>query len=156
VRRPLPHPRTAGRVARPARADLGPPIRRGPVRSPGRRRRPRPHRLEVRPGPGADRPRLRSHRPERVPLPTGHGPGRTATPGHPLDRCRELGLIRPRGRQRTDSTHVLAAVRTLNRLERVGETMRAALNDVAVLAPDWLQALAPAEWYRRYGGRVEN
>src|SRR5262249_44155835 len=69
-----------------------------------------------------------------------------------LDRCRELGLIRPRGRQRTDSTHVLAAVRTLNRLERVGETMRAALNDVAVLAPDWLQALAPAEWYRRYGG----
>src|SRR5262249_38064679 len=44
-----------------------------------------------------------------------------------LDRCRELGLIRPRGRQRTDSTHVLAAVRVLNRLERVGETMRAAL-----------------------------
>src|SRR5512138_1232077 len=46
-----------------------------------------------------------------------------------LERCRELGLIRERGRQRTDSTHVLAAVRTLNRLERVGETMRAALNE---------------------------
>ena len=44
----------------------------------------------------------------------------------------------------------------LNRLERVGETMRAALNDLAVMAPDWLQALAPAEWYRRYGRRVEN
>lgn len=73
-----------------------------------------------------------------------------------LQRCRELGLIRPRGRQRTDSTHVLAAVRVLNRLERVGETMRAALNDLAVMAPDWLQALAPAEWYRRYGRRVEN
>ncbi len=43
-----------------------------------------------------------------------------------LDRCRELELIRERGRQRTDSTHVLAAVRVLNRLERVGETMRAA------------------------------
>src|SRR5512132_3191981 len=73
-----------------------------------------------------------------------------------LDRCRELGLIRERGRQRTDSTHVLAAVRVLNRLERVGETMRAVLNDWAVMAPDWLQALAPAEWYRRYGRRVEN
>jgi transposase len=73
-----------------------------------------------------------------------------------LDRCRELGLIRERGRQRTDSTHVLAAVRVLNRLERVGETMRAVLNDWAVMAPDWLQALAPPEWYRRYGRRVEN
>jgi transposase len=73
-----------------------------------------------------------------------------------LDRCRERELIRERGRQRTDSTHVLAAVRVLNRLERVGETIRAALNDLAVMAPDWLQALAPAEWYRRYGRRVEN
>src|SRR4051812_702067 len=73
-----------------------------------------------------------------------------------LDRCRELELIRPRGRQRTDSTHVLAAVRVLNRLERVGETMRAALNDLAVMAPDWLQALAPPEGYPRYGRRVEN
>ncbi|HMB07904.1 MAG TPA: IS1182 family transposase [Isosphaeraceae bacterium] len=73
-----------------------------------------------------------------------------------LDRCRELGLIRERGRQRTDSTHVLAAVRVLNRLERVGETMRAALNELAVIAPDWLQALAPPEWYPRYGRRVEN
>jgi transposase len=73
-----------------------------------------------------------------------------------LDRGRERELIRERGRQRTDSTHVLAAVRVLNRLERVGETIRAALNDLAVMAPDWLQALAPAEWYRRHGRRVEN
>ena len=73
-----------------------------------------------------------------------------------LERCRELELIRERGRQRTDSTHVLAAVRVPNRLERVGETLRAALNDLAVMAPDWLQSLAPAEWYRRYGRRVEN
>src|SRR5512135_644396 len=73
-----------------------------------------------------------------------------------LDRCRELGLIKERGRQRTDSTHVLAAVRGLNRLERVGETLRAALNDLAVVAPDWLQSLAPSEWYQRYGRRVEN
>src|SRR5512143_1489139 len=73
-----------------------------------------------------------------------------------LDRCRELGLIKERGRQRTDSTHVLAAVRGLNRLERVGETLRAALNSLAVAAPEWLQAHAPQEWYERYGQRVEN
>jgi transposase len=73
-----------------------------------------------------------------------------------LDRLRDLGLVKPRGRQRTDSTHVLAAVRGLNRLERVGETLRAALNEVAVMAPAWLQALAPTEWYERYGSRVEN
>src|SRR5262245_36508313 len=73
-----------------------------------------------------------------------------------VDQLSELGLIHQRGRQRTDSTHVLAAVRALNRLERVGETLRAALNDLAILAPEWLQALAPPEWYRRYGRRVEN
>ena len=73
-----------------------------------------------------------------------------------LKRCRELGLIRERGRQRTDSTHVLAAVRVLNRLERVGETLRAALNELAVIVPEWLQALSPPEWYERYARRVEN
>ena len=47
-------------------------------------------------------------------------------------------------------------MRDLNRLERVGETLRATLNSVAVVAPDWLQRLAPPEWYERYGRRVEN
>ncbi len=73
-----------------------------------------------------------------------------------LQRLQEQGLVKPRGRQRTDSTHVLAAVRTLNRLERAGETLRAALNEVATVAPEWLQAMAPAAWYGRYGRPVEN
>jgi transposase len=73
-----------------------------------------------------------------------------------LRRLEDCGLVKSRGRQRTDSTHVLAAVRGLNRLERVGETLRAALNELAVIAPDWLRALAPTEWYERYGRRVEN
>ncbi|MBV9024900.1 MAG: transposase, partial [Streptomycetaceae bacterium] len=55
-----------------------------------------------------------------------------------------------------DSTHVLAAVRTLNRLELIGETVRAALNALAVVAPDWLASWMPKEWPDRYGHRVEN
>jgi transposase len=34
--------------------------------------------------------------------------------------------------------------------------MRAALNSLAVVAPDWLRAVAPTAWYERYGSRVEN
>src|SRR5688572_12578576 len=71
-----------------------------------------------------------------------------------LDRllvvCRARKLLRAKGRQRTDSTHVLGALRVLNRLERVTETLRAALNAVAAVAPEWLRALAPPEWYERY------
>ena len=73
-----------------------------------------------------------------------------------LDAAREGGLLKARGRQRTDSTHVLAAIRTLNRVELVAETLRAALNAIAVVAPGWLRALAPAEWHERYDRRVED
>ena len=73
-----------------------------------------------------------------------------------LDAAREGGLLKARGRQRTDSTHVLAAVRDLNRLELLGETLRAALNALARAAPDWLRATAPADWHERYGRRVED
>src|SRR5213075_628877 len=45
-----------------------------------------------------------------------------------LAHLRALGLVKPRGRQRTDSPHVLAAIHVLNRLECVGETLRHALN----------------------------
>ena len=72
-----------------------------------------------------------------------------------LARVRERGLLKTRGRQRTDSTHVLAVIRALNRLERVGETLRHALNRVAVVAPDWLRAWVPPEWFDRYGPRMD-
>src|SRR3989475_250219 len=72
-----------------------------------------------------------------------------------LERCRALGLLTARGQQRTDSTHVLAAIRVLNRLELVAETLRAALNAVAAVAPAWLQAVTPLAWYERYSRRIE-
>ncbi len=73
-----------------------------------------------------------------------------------LGAARDGGLLKARGRQRTDSTHVLAAIRTLNRLELVGETLRAALNAIAVVAPDWLRSIAPLDWHERYDRRVED
>ena len=72
-----------------------------------------------------------------------------------LDCCRTLGLVKARQQQRTDSTHVVAAVRLMNRVELVGETVRAALNDLAVQAPEWLRTVAPVEWYERYQHRSE-
>jgi len=72
-----------------------------------------------------------------------------------LKRFKELGLLKAGGRQRTDSTHVLAAVRKMSRLERVGETLRATLNVLAVAVPDWLRAQVCAEWFDRYRVRFE-
>jgi transposase len=73
-----------------------------------------------------------------------------------LELAKAHGWVRVRGRQRTDSTHILAAVRSLNRLELVGETLRHALNVLAEVAPQWLQAWVPLAWYDRYAQRVED
>jgi len=67
----------------------------------------------------------------------------------------EHKLLKEQGKQRTDSSHVIAHVRALNRLESIGEMIRHALNSVAVVAPDWLRQVAPPEWYERYSERVE-
>jgi transposase len=67
-----------------------------------------------------------------------------------LTQLRERKLLKGRGQQRTDSTQVLGAVRTLNRLELVVETMRYALNTLAVTAPDGLLAQSESEWVDRY------
>ena len=65
------------------------------------------------------------------------------------------GLLKARGKQRTDSSHVIAAVRDLNRLESVGETLRATLNRLAVVTPQWLSQVASSEWFDRYSKRFE-
>ncbi|MEV8100747.1 IS1182 family transposase [Kitasatospora sp. NPDC085879] len=73
-----------------------------------------------------------------------------------LERISALGLLRAGGRQRTDSTHVVAAVRVLNRMEFVGETLRAALEALAAAAPQWLAGLVTADWVERYGARIDS
>ncbi len=72
-----------------------------------------------------------------------------------VELCKERGWLKGRGRQRTDSTHILAKVRALNRAECVVETLRHALNVLAVVAPDWLRSQVQPEWLERYGHRAE-
>jgi transposase len=74
-----------------------------------------------------------------------------------LARLGELGLVKARGKQRTDSTHVLSAVRDLNRLELAGESVRAAVEALSVAAPGWLPTVIDVpDWATRYGARVDS
>jgi transposase len=72
-----------------------------------------------------------------------------------LAACKARGWIKARGTQRTDSTHVLAAVRTLHRFECVLEAMRHALHQLSEADPAWVQPHVPLDWYARYGLRAE-
>jgi transposase len=73
-----------------------------------------------------------------------------------LVKFKEKGWLKSRGQQRTDSTHVLATVRQLNRLECVGETMRQVLDALAEAAPEWLLSQVTGDWFDRYGPRFES
>ncbi|MEU5324612.1 transposase [Streptomyces sp. NPDC021056] len=72
-----------------------------------------------------------------------------------LKRLTGLDLVAAGGRQRTDSTHVLAAVRSLNQLEFVGETLRASLEALAVAAPNWPVSWVDPSWQEHYGTRTD-
>ena len=67
----------------------------------------------------------------------------------------DQGWLKARGQQRADSVAILAAVRSLNQLEIVGETLRYTLNSLATLAPDWLKEQAQPEWFEHYSERFE-
>src|SRR5215212_458599 len=68
----------------------------------------------------------------------------------------ERGLLHARGPQRTDATHIVAAVRDLNRLALVGETLHHALHVVAEETPAWARAQVTAAWFLRYGQRCSD
>ena len=76
----------------------------------------------------------------------------------PLDlmpaRLKQAGLVVPGMRQRTDSTHVLARVRDLSRLELAGEAVRAALEALAAAEPAWLASVIDASWQKTYGRKI--
>ncbi|NTV64792.1 MAG: IS1182 family transposase [Oscillochloris sp.] len=72
-----------------------------------------------------------------------------------LDTLVDAGFLKARGRQRSDSTPVLATLRLLTRMTLVAETMRATLNALADAAPTWLTRHLDPAWAERYAVRVE-
>jgi transposase len=72
-----------------------------------------------------------------------------------IQLAQKRGWIKAGGKQRTDSTAVLASVRALSSLESVGECMRMSLNALAEINPSWLQATLHEDWFDRYVHRFE-
>jgi len=70
-----------------------------------------------------------------------------------LGQLQALGLLKRRGRQRTDSAAVLTKVRQLNRLELVVETLRLAVRALLTADPTWTRVTVPPTWEERYGTR---
>ncbi|MGW5276344.1 transposase [Streptomyces sp. NPDC004044] len=68
-----------------------------------------------------------------------------------LHHLTAAGLLAGRSRQRTDATHVLAAVRRVSRLELAGENVRAVLEELARQDPDFLAPLIEPGWGKCYG-----
>ena len=73
-----------------------------------------------------------------------------------LEAFKAADLLKSGGKQRTDSTHILGAIRTLNRLELVGEALRQVLEAVAAVVPEWLQERVTLEWFERYGQPLDS
>lgn len=74
-----------------------------------------------------------------------------------LARLMDKGLVKAGGAQRTDSTHVISAVRDLNRLELAGECVRACLEALSAAAPGWVeQVLEVPGWAGRYRARIDS
>ena len=64
-----------------------------------------------------------------------------------------IGLIKERGRQRTDSIAMLMKVRRLSRLELVVETLRLVVGAMLKADRGWVEAIIPPSWEDRYGER---
>jgi transposase len=72
-----------------------------------------------------------------------------------LERLQEQGWLKAGGKPRTDATHVLMAMRHLNRLAMLTEVLQKAVESMASQVPQWMASWMPAEWVERYGRRVE-
>jgi transposase len=72
-----------------------------------------------------------------------------------LEQCVSAGLLKGQSKQRTDSTRVFAKIRSLNRVELAGETMRRVLDDIAQVAPTWLKEHIKEDWGKWYGSPID-
>jgi len=71
-----------------------------------------------------------------------------------LGQLRELGVLKRRGRQRTDSLAVLARIHLLTRIELVAETVRLAITALLQADAGWARATMPPAWEELYGQRM--
>lgn len=72
-----------------------------------------------------------------------------------LKAAKDQGLLKHET-QRSDSTHILAAVRDLNRLEFVHETVRTTMEALAECDFDFVNGIARKDWGERYGAQCFN
>jgi Transposase domain (DUF772) len=70
-----------------------------------------------------------------------------------LAHLAKLGLLRSRDKRQADVGHVLAAVETLSRVEKVTEDFSLALEALADRDHDWLRANSLPHWYERHRRR---
>ncbi|MEW6737697.1 MAG: transposase [Acidobacteriota bacterium] len=73
-----------------------------------------------------------------------------------IEKLKQVKLVKARGKQRTDSTIVLASIHAVSRLECVTEAMRFALNSISMIASQWLIKIAKHQWFERYEKRLED
>jgi len=67
-----------------------------------------------------------------------------------LAKLNALGLIKARGKARTDSTHLLAVVQRLTQLELVRECLRVAVRAAVVTAAAWVENSLPSAFCETY------
>jgi transposase len=67
-----------------------------------------------------------------------------------LEALKKMGMLKARGKIRTDSTQVLGVVERLSQLELVLESVRVALRAVTEMAPDWASQHLPATFSEAY------
>jgi transposase len=73
-----------------------------------------------------------------------------------VEICRQRGWVKAGGKQRSDATHIVAAVRRMNRVELVGEAIYHVLDVMAQVDPNWLKDQVKAGWYERYSQRMSS
>lgn len=70
-----------------------------------------------------------------------------------VEEIRSMGLIKERGKQRSDSIAMLVKVRRLSRIEMVVETLRLAVVELVEANREWCEEIIPPSWEEQYSER---
>lgn len=70
-----------------------------------------------------------------------------------VEEIRGMGLIKERGKQRSDSIAMLVKVRRLSRIEMVVETLRLAVVALVAAHREWCEEVIPPSWEEKYSER---